>query len=82
MDTIKSTRKHDQMSTTKNATFHCPNEEKMQSENKKKKKIDERPEEDEERPKDSKDYCVTKTETDEGSKPNSDCDQDSDVFFP
>ena len=46
---------------------------------KKTKHIDEGPEKDVEKTKDSEEKCVTDEETEEGSNPNSDCDQDSDV---
>ena len=42
-------------------------------------KIDEAPEKYEEQPNASGENCITDEETEEGSKTNSDCDQDSDV---
>ena len=47
----------------------------------KKRKNDEGPEKDEEKTKESEEKCVTDEETEGGSKPNSDCNQDSDVSF-
>ena len=48
---------------------------------KKEKEKDERPADDEEKPKDGELHCVTDAETEEGSKQSSNCDQDRDVSF-
>ena len=48
---------------------------------KKKDKVDEGPEKDEEQPNASGENCITDEETEEGSKTNSDCEQDSNVPF-
>ena len=68
-------------STNKDDRAHRPHEEEVQQMDKKKVNANEGPEKDEKEAKESESNCITDEETGEGSKENSDCDHDGDVFF-
>ena len=82
MDTLKRTREIDQISTTKNASPHCPVQEKIQEKKRRKQNIDEEPKKKTKTTrKDKEQQRNSENEKEERSTSNTDCDQDSDVSF-